>query len=49
MSKGIQIAIGATAIALLLGWYGTSQIERLACPSNISRISTNSTRVRTRW
>ena len=27
MSKGIQIAIGATAIALLLGWYGMSQID----------------------
>ena len=27
MSKGIQIAIGASAIALLLGWYGMSQID----------------------
>jgi cytochrome c-type biogenesis protein CcmE len=27
MSKGVQIAIGATAIALLLGWYGMSQID----------------------
>jgi cytochrome c-type biogenesis protein CcmE len=26
MSKGIQIAIGATAIALLLGWYGSTQL-----------------------
>lgn len=25
--KGVQIAIGATAIALLLGWYGMSQLE----------------------
>ena len=27
MSKGFQIAAGATAIALLLGWYGWSQLE----------------------
>lgn len=27
MSKGVQIAIGATAIALLLGWYGMSQVD----------------------
>lgn len=27
MSKGVQIAIGAAAIAALLGWYGMSQIE----------------------
>jgi cytochrome c-type biogenesis protein CcmE len=27
MSKGIQIAIGATTIALLLGWWGTSQMN----------------------
>jgi len=27
MSKGFQIAAGATAIALLLGWYGWSQIQ----------------------
>lgn len=26
MSKGVQIALGATAIALLLGWYGASQL-----------------------
>jgi cytochrome c-type biogenesis protein CcmE len=26
MSKGVQIAVGAAAIALLLGWYGMSQI-----------------------
>jgi cytochrome c-type biogenesis protein CcmE len=26
MSKGVQIAIGALAIALLLGWWGTSQM-----------------------
>ena len=26
MSKGVQIAVGATAIALLLGWYGASQL-----------------------
>ncbi len=26
MSKGAQIAIGATAIALLLGWYGMTQL-----------------------
>ncbi len=26
MSKGVQIAIGAAAIALLLGWYGTTQL-----------------------
>ena len=27
MSKGLQIALGAAAIALLLGWYGASQIQ----------------------
>ena len=27
MTKGIQIAIGATAIAGLLGWYGASNLE----------------------
>jgi cytochrome c-type biogenesis protein CcmE len=27
MPKGVQIAIGAAAIALLLGWYGMSQID----------------------
>ena len=27
MSKGVQIAGGATLIALLLGWYGWSQLE----------------------
>lgn len=27
MSKGVQIAIGASAIALLLGWYGTTQLD----------------------
>ena len=27
MPKGVQIAIGAAAIALLLGWYGMSQIN----------------------
>lgn len=27
MPKGVQIAIGAAAIALLLGWYGMSQIS----------------------
>ena len=27
MSKGVQIAIGASAIALLLGWYGMTQID----------------------
>ena len=26
MSKGLQIAVGALAIALLLGWYGVSQL-----------------------
>ena len=26
-SKGVQIALGAVAIALLLGWYGLRQIE----------------------
>lgn len=26
MSKGLQIALGAAAIALLLGWYGASQL-----------------------
>jgi len=26
MSKGVQIAIGAVAIALLLGWYGKGQL-----------------------
>jgi cytochrome c-type biogenesis protein CcmE len=28
MTKGIQIAIGATAIAGLLGWYGASNLDR---------------------
>ena len=27
MSKGVQIAIGASAIALLLSWYGTTQLD----------------------
>ena len=27
MSKGVQIAVGAAAIALLLGWYGTTQLD----------------------
>lgn len=27
LSKGMQIALGATAIAVLLGWYGSSQLE----------------------
>ena len=27
MSKGVQIAVAATAIALLLGWYGYAQLE----------------------
>jgi cytochrome c-type biogenesis protein CcmE len=27
MSKGVQIAVGAIAIALLLGWYGASQLD----------------------
>ncbi len=27
MSKGVQIAVGAIAIALLLGWYGMTQID----------------------
>ena len=27
MSKGVQIAIGAAAIAALLGWWGTTQME----------------------
>jgi cytochrome c-type biogenesis protein CcmE len=27
MSKGVQIAIGASAIALLLGWYGMTQLD----------------------
>jgi cytochrome c-type biogenesis protein CcmE len=27
MSKGIQIAVGALSIALLLGWYGLSQVD----------------------
>jgi cytochrome c-type biogenesis protein CcmE len=27
MSKGVQIAIGAAAIALLLGWWGASQLD----------------------
>lgn len=26
MSKGLQIAVGASAIALLLGWYGMTQL-----------------------
>ena len=28
MSKGLQIAVGALAIAALLGWYGYSQLAR---------------------
>ena len=28
MNKGIQIAIGATVIAGLLGWYGASNLDR---------------------
>ena len=28
MSKGVQIAIGAAAIAALLGWYGTTQLNQ---------------------
>jgi cytochrome c-type biogenesis protein CcmE len=28
MTKGVQIAIGATAIAGLLGWYGASNLDR---------------------
>ena len=28
MTKGIQIAIGATAIAGLLGWYGASNLDK---------------------
>lgn len=27
MSKGAQIAVGAAAIALLLGWYGTTRLD----------------------
>ncbi len=27
MSKGVQIALGATAIAALLGWWGMTQME----------------------
>jgi len=27
MPKGVQIAVGAAAIALLLGWYGASQLD----------------------
>ena len=27
MSKGVQIAVGAAAIALLLGWYGMTQLD----------------------
>lgn len=27
MSKGVQIAIGAIAVALLLGWFGWTQVE----------------------
>jgi cytochrome c-type biogenesis protein CcmE len=30
MSKGFQIAIGATAIALLFGWYGATTLEASA-------------------
>lgn len=29
MSKGVQIAIGATLIAILLGWYAASNLEAL--------------------
>jgi len=28
MSKGVQIAVGAAAIALLLGWYGMTQLDQ---------------------
>ena len=27
MSKGVQIAIGATVIAALLGWYGATNLD----------------------
>ena len=27
MSKGVQIATGATVVALLLGWYARSNLE----------------------
>jgi cytochrome c-type biogenesis protein CcmE len=27
MTKGVQIAVGATAIALLLGWYGVTNLN----------------------
>ena len=27
MSKGVQIAIGATVIAALFGWYGATTLE----------------------
>ena len=27
MSKGVQIAVGASAVALLLGWYGLTNLE----------------------
>ena len=30
MSKGLQIAIGATAIAALLGWYGVTNLDAKA-------------------
>jgi len=30
VSKGVQIAVGATAIAALLGWYGLSNLDAAA-------------------
>ena len=30
MSKGVQIALGATAIAVLLGWYGITNLDAKA-------------------
>jgi cytochrome c-type biogenesis protein CcmE len=29
MSKGLQIAVGAAAVALLLGWYAATNVDRI--------------------
>ena len=29
MSKGLQIAVGAVAVALLLGWYAATNVDRI--------------------
>ncbi len=36
MSKGVQIAVGATVIALLLAWIGSSNLETIAYYQNLA-------------